>query len=56
MIRVRQYHIDFENIRLFFLSNIIILCKTIVLIGLFITFFSKHWAINPTSPHIYAGK
>ena len=46
----------FDDHPSFSLSIIIIICKIIILVGLLITFFSNHWAINPLIPNIYAGK
>jgi hypothetical protein len=56
MLLVRQYRTYVGDHFPFFLSNVIITCKIIVLTGLLITTFSDHWAVNAQSTHIYAGK
>jgi hypothetical protein len=38
------------------LSDVIFICKIIVLIGLLVTFFSDHWATNSIVPYVYTGK
>lgn len=52
---MKQFSIYHNNYTSFCLSIIILICKLIVLIGLFITFFSDHWALSLHSPNIYAG-